>query len=87
MSDKILVTYASRAGSTAGVAVAIGKTLLDGGLQVDVRPMDEVNECRLWRLEERRSHGLGCCAPLGGRVETITGSKIAMFIEIIKHEG
>ena len=29
MNDKILVTYASRAGSTAGVADAIGKTLAD----------------------------------------------------------
>jgi len=31
MTDKILVTYASRTGSTAGVAEAIGKTLTDNG--------------------------------------------------------
>ena len=31
MSKKILVTYASRFGSTAGVAGAIGKTLIDCG--------------------------------------------------------
>ena len=39
MSNKILVTYASRTGSTVGVAEAIGKTLAESGLQVDVRPM------------------------------------------------
>jgi len=31
MNNKILVTYASRAGSTAGVAEAIGKTLSEDG--------------------------------------------------------
>ncbi|MCC6168651.1 MAG: flavodoxin, partial [Caldilineaceae bacterium] len=44
MNDKILVAYASRAGSTAGVAEAIGKTLAEGGAQVDVRPMQEVKD-------------------------------------------
>jgi menaquinone-dependent protoporphyrinogen oxidase len=44
MSDKILVTYSSRAGSTAGVAGAIGKTLAEGGAQVDVLPMSDVND-------------------------------------------
>ena len=34
MSNKILVTYASRTGSTAGVAEAIGKTLAESGAQV-----------------------------------------------------
>jgi menaquinone-dependent protoporphyrinogen oxidase len=42
MSDKILVTYASRAGSTAGVAEAVGRTLAEGGAQVDVLPVDDV---------------------------------------------
>jgi menaquinone-dependent protoporphyrinogen oxidase len=41
MNKKILVTYASRAGSTAGVAEAIGKTLAESGAQVDVIPMSE----------------------------------------------
>jgi menaquinone-dependent protoporphyrinogen IX oxidase len=36
MNNKILVTYASRFGSTAGVAESIGKTLAEGGAQVDV---------------------------------------------------
>jgi len=44
MNDKILVTYASRFGSTAGVAEAIGKTLVQGGAQVDVLPMKEVKD-------------------------------------------
>jgi menaquinone-dependent protoporphyrinogen oxidase len=44
MSKKILVTYASRAGSTAGVAQSIGKTLMEGGAQVDVLPMQEVKD-------------------------------------------
>lgn len=44
MTNKILVTYASRAGSTAGVAEAIGKTLAEGGAQVDVRRMEHVED-------------------------------------------
>jgi menaquinone-dependent protoporphyrinogen oxidase len=44
MSKKVLVTYASRAGSTAGVVDAIGKTLAKKGLQVDVIPMNEVTD-------------------------------------------
>ena len=44
MINKILVTYASRFGSTAGVAEAVGKTLAEAGLQVDVLPMEKVTE-------------------------------------------
>ena len=44
MSKQILVTYASRAGSTADVAEAIGKTLSENGAQVDVLPMNEVKD-------------------------------------------
>jgi menaquinone-dependent protoporphyrinogen oxidase len=36
MPDKILVTFASRAGSTAGVAEAVAKTLEENGAQVDI---------------------------------------------------
>ncbi len=44
MSDRILVTYASMTGSTAGVAEAIGRTLSENGARVDVRPMTEVRD-------------------------------------------
>lgn len=44
MSNKILVTYASRTGSTAEIAEAIGKTLSEGGAQVDVIPMGDVKD-------------------------------------------
>ena len=49
MNDKILVTYASRTGSTAGVAEAIGKTLIDSGTQVDVIPMKDVKDLAPYR--------------------------------------
>jgi menaquinone-dependent protoporphyrinogen oxidase len=44
MTPKILVTYASRAGSTAAVAEAIGKILSEEGAQVDVLPMQAVKD-------------------------------------------
>ncbi len=44
MTSKILVTYATCTGSTAGVAEAIGKSLLEGGALVDVLPMQEVKD-------------------------------------------
>jgi menaquinone-dependent protoporphyrinogen oxidase len=44
MTNKILVTYASRTGWTVGLAEAIGKTLSENGLQVDVLPMAEVKD-------------------------------------------
>jgi menaquinone-dependent protoporphyrinogen oxidase len=44
MSNKILVTYATCTGSTVGVAEAVGKTLSESGLTVDVLPMKEVKD-------------------------------------------
>lgn len=41
---KILVAYASRSGSTAEVAAAVGKILAEHGTQVDVRPMQEISD-------------------------------------------
>ncbi len=49
MNDRILVTYASRGGSTRGVAEAIGKTLAEAGMQVDVLPMQEVEDLAPYR--------------------------------------
>lgn len=42
MESKILVTYATNAGSTAEVADVIGEELARGGASVDVRRVDEV---------------------------------------------
>jgi menaquinone-dependent protoporphyrinogen oxidase len=44
MPNKILIAYASRTGSTAEIAQAIGKTLSENGEQVDVRPMQDVTD-------------------------------------------
>jgi menaquinone-dependent protoporphyrinogen oxidase len=49
MNDKILVTYASCTGSTVGVAEAIGKTLTEHGLTVDVIAMRDVQELTPYR--------------------------------------
>ena len=49
MSNKILVAYATRAGSTAGVAEVIGQTLAEGGLQVEVYPMQDVKDLTPYR--------------------------------------
>jgi menaquinone-dependent protoporphyrinogen oxidase len=42
MSKKILITYASKCGSTGEVASAIGKTLAPTGARVDVLPLKRV---------------------------------------------
>jgi menaquinone-dependent protoporphyrinogen oxidase len=44
MTKKILVAYASRTGSTVDVAEAIGKTLSESGAEVDVRPIQEIQD-------------------------------------------
>lgn len=49
MTNKILVTYASRAGSTAEIAEAIGRTLSENGAEVDVMPMKEVKDLSAYR--------------------------------------
>jgi menaquinone-dependent protoporphyrinogen oxidase len=38
---KTLITYATRTGSTVGVAEAIAKTLRENGIEVNVFPMQE----------------------------------------------
>jgi menaquinone-dependent protoporphyrinogen oxidase len=49
MNTNILVTYASRAGSTAEIAEAIGKTLRQNGFAVDVLPMPDVRDLSRYR--------------------------------------
>ena len=44
MNKKVLVTYASRFGSTEGVAQAISRTLSENGLMADVVPMRDVRD-------------------------------------------
>lgn len=44
MTNRILVTYASRTGTTAGVADAIAKVLADSNLQVDLLPMRQLKD-------------------------------------------
>ena len=44
MTNRILVAYASRTGSTAEIAQAIGKTLAEEGAPVDVIAMSEVKD-------------------------------------------
>ena len=48
MNDKILVTYATRTGSTQGVAEAIAKTLIENAHQVDLLPMEDVKDLRFY---------------------------------------
>jgi menaquinone-dependent protoporphyrinogen oxidase len=49
MQDKILIAYASRTGITAGVADRIGKTLIDLGVNVDIRKMQDINDISSYR--------------------------------------
>jgi menaquinone-dependent protoporphyrinogen oxidase len=44
MSQKILVAYATKAGSTGEVAEAIGQALCAGGAAVEVKPVKEVSD-------------------------------------------
>jgi menaquinone-dependent protoporphyrinogen oxidase len=48
MQNKVLVAYATNAGSTAEVAEAIGKALGQEGTQVDVRRIKEVKDVRAY---------------------------------------
>lgn len=49
MKQKILVTYASRFGTTEGVAQAIGKILSEAGADVDVLPMSMVKDLSIYK--------------------------------------
>jgi menaquinone-dependent protoporphyrinogen oxidase len=49
MKNRILIAYASRCGSTGGVAEAIGKLLCESGASVDVRLVRNVNDLSLYQ--------------------------------------
>jgi menaquinone-dependent protoporphyrinogen oxidase len=49
MSDRILIAYATKAGSTAKVAEAIGQELRDAGAEVDVRRAKDVKDVSPYR--------------------------------------
>ena len=48
-NEKVLVTYASRFGTTAGVAEAIANRLIELGIPADVLPMKEVTDLTPYR--------------------------------------
>ncbi len=48
MKGKILVAYATRSGSTAGVAAAVAKALSGTGLEVDLCAIDEVRDISIY---------------------------------------
>ena len=50
MSATILVTYATRYGSTQEVAEAVAATLRDGGFEVDIHPMRKVRTLERYDL-------------------------------------
>jgi menaquinone-dependent protoporphyrinogen oxidase len=49
MNKKILVTYASRTGSTAQIAEAICKTLTRNGEKTELLPMQDVKDLSLYQ--------------------------------------
>ncbi len=60
MPGSVLVAYATRYGSTQEVAEAVAATLREGGLEVDLRPMQEVAS-----LEGYRAVVLGAALYIG----------------------
>ena len=44
MTEKVLVTYCTRTGSTKGVAECIGTTISGLGMVVDVAPVEEITD-------------------------------------------
>lgn len=49
MKNRVLIAYASRCGSTGGVAESIGQIFSEAGAAVEVRPVKEVNDPSLYQ--------------------------------------
>ncbi|MBN1440829.1 MAG: flavodoxin domain-containing protein [Anaerolineales bacterium] len=49
MGDRILIAYASKCGSTGGVAEEIGKMLCESGAAVDVKRVQDVRDLQPYR--------------------------------------
>jgi menaquinone-dependent protoporphyrinogen oxidase len=60
MTQKILVTYATRTGSTAEIANAIGQTLATRGFNVEVKPVKNISS-----LDEYQAVILGSAIRMG----------------------
>jgi len=60
MTQKTLVAYATRAGSTAEIAAAIGQTLAERGFSVEVKPVKKVSS-----LQDYQSVILGSAIRMG----------------------
>ncbi len=67
MSKRVLVTYATRAGSTAEVAAEIGSNLSQRGFIVDVKPVKEVSS-----LEGYQAVVLGSAVRMGNWLPEMT---------------
>jgi hypothetical protein len=66
MPNKILVAYASRTGSTAGVAEAIGQILAESGAPVEVGHMQDVKDLAPYRAVVAGSAIQGGAMAAGG---------------------
>lgn len=49
MNNRVLVTYATKYGATAEIAVKIGTVLRESGFQTDVVPIEQVEEVYMYR--------------------------------------
>ena len=48
LAEKILIAYATRSGTTAEIAEAIGQTLVEAGIEADVAPVAEVRDLSMY---------------------------------------
>lgn len=96
MNDRILVAYATCAGSTLEVAQAIGKTLAANGTAVDVKPIVELQEDTALRSNGYRAVVIGSAVQHGNWLpeavdfvktnrEYLAGLPVALFCVHIRN--